>query len=208
MRWNDRQQAMLREMGIRLWLPAEADAADPVAAAGQAPVFENEARAEPAPVRADWVLVGDAPDVEDRDGDSFAGRAGQLLDNMLRAVGRVRGEAPPERRVHAIAAARSRLMGNGDTDAAELEGRQASLRREIEQVRPRLVIALGRSVAQALLQTEESFSRLRGRVHRYQELPLVVTFAPAYLLRHPQDKAGAWDDLCLTLEIVNDSSPR
>ena len=194
-------------MGIRLWLPPEADAAGAVAATERPPVFANPPRVESAPARADWVVVGDAPDLDDRDGDSFAGRAGQLLDNMLRAVGRVRGEAPPERRVHAIAAGRPRPTGNGNPDAAELERSEALLRREIEQVRPRLVIALGRGVAQALLQTEESFGRLRGRVHHYLGLPVVVTFAPAYLLRHPQDKAGAWADLCLALETVNDSSP-
>ena len=70
-----------------------------------------------------------------------------------------------------------------------------------------MILALGRVAAQGLLRSTEPFGRLRGRVHRYRGLPLVVTFAPDYLLRHPEDKAGAWDDLCLALETVKDSSP-
>ena len=207
MRWSDRQQAMLREMGIRLWLRPENDTATAVTTAEADPVPEPPPQAAPAAARADWMVVGDVPDAGDREGESFSGRAGQLLDNMLRAAGRTRGEAPPERRVHAVLAARSDPAGNRTSDAAEPGFSDASLRREIELVRPRLVIALGRSAAQELLRTEEPFGRLRGRVHRYQGLPLVVTFAPAYLLRHPQDKAGAWDDLCLAMQTVNDSSP-
>ena len=205
MRWSDRQQAMLREMGIRLWLPpdpepaAEVTVAEPVA---QTPAPLPHAAAD----RADWLIVGDAPDDAHRDGDPFAGRAGQLLDNMLRAAGLARDAGPPARRAHAVRAA-GRAGSPGDRDAGAADRIEALLRREIELVQPRLVVALGRGAAQALLQTDEPFGRLRGRVHRYRGLPLVVTFAPAYLLRHPEDKAGAWDDLCLALQTVKDSSP-
>lgn len=213
MRWNERQQAMLREMGIRLWLPPECDAQEEgqtASPAAEPPVHRRSAdpapAATPMPARADWIVVAEAPDGDDRDGETYSGRAGQLFDNMLRAVGRTRGEAPPGRRVHAIQVPRG-APEDHPPGAGELAHSQAWLRREIERVRPRLVIALGRSAAQGLLQTEEPFGRLRGRVHRWQGLPLVVTFAPPYLLRHPQDKAGAWDDLCLALQTVNDSSP-
>jgi DNA polymerase len=143
--------------------------------------------------RAEWMVIGEAPGAEeDRRGEPFVGRAGQLLDAMLRAIGLSRTE-----NVYIANILKSRPPNNRDPRPEEVAACLPYLRRQIELVRPRLLLAVGRIAAQNLLGTEESLSRLRGRVHRFGELntPLVVTYHPAYLLRTPGDKRKAWEDL-------------
>ncbi|HEX3842735.1 MAG TPA: uracil-DNA glycosylase [Steroidobacteraceae bacterium] len=143
--------------------------------------------------RADWMVIGEAPGAEeDRRGEPFVGRAGQLLDAMLRAIGLSRAQ-----NVYIANVLKSRPPNNRDPRPEEVAACLPYLRRQIELVRPRLLLAVGRIAAQNLLGTEESLSRLRGRVHRFGELntPLVVTYHPAYLLRNPADKRKAWEDL-------------
>lgn len=143
--------------------------------------------------QSDWMVIGEAPGAEeDRRGEPFVGRAGQLLDAMLRAIGLSRAE-----NVYIANVLKSRPPGNRDPRPEEVAACLPYLRRQIELVRPRLLLAVGRIAAQNLLATEESLSRLRGRVHRFGELntPLVVTYHPAYLLRNPADKRKAWEDL-------------
>ena len=143
--------------------------------------------------QAGWMVIGEAPGAEeDRRGEPFVGRAGQLLDAMLRAIGLSRAE-----NVYIANVLKSRPPNNRDPRPDEVAACLPYLRRQIELVRPRLLLAVGRIAAQNLLATEESLSRLRGRVHRFGELntPLVVTYHPAYLLRNPADKRKAWEDL-------------
>ncbi|MEP7058064.1 MAG: uracil-DNA glycosylase [Caldimonas sp.] len=158
--------------------------------------------------RADWLIVGDAPDDDDdRSGEPFAGRAGQLLDNMLAAIALTRGAAPPSRRVCVTLALKCHPPGNRNPEADEIERCAPFLHRQIEIVRPRVILAMGRVAAQSLLRSSDATTKLRGRVHRYAGVPVVVTYHPAYLLRQPQDKARAWDDLCLALEVANEATP-
>jgi DNA polymerase len=143
--------------------------------------------------QAEWMVIGEAPGAEeDRRGEPFVGRAGQLLDAMLRAIGLSRAQ-----NVYIANVLKSRPPNNRDPRPEEVAACLPYLRRQIELVRPRLLLAVGRIAAQNLLATEESLSRLRGRVHRFGELntPLVVTYHPAYLLRNPADKRKAWEDL-------------
>ena len=143
--------------------------------------------------RAEWMVIGEAPGAEeDRRGEPFVGRAGQLLDAMLRAIGLSRAH-----NVYIANVLKSRPPNNRDPRPEEVAACLPYLRRQIELVRPRLLLAVGRIAAQNLLGTEESLSRLRGRVHTFGELntPLVVTYHPAYLLRNPADKRKAWEDL-------------
>jgi uracil-DNA glycosylase len=142
---------------------------------------------------ADWMVIGEAPGAEeDRRGEPFVGRAGQLLDAMLRAIGLSRAA-----NVYIANVLKSRPPNNRDPSAQEVAACLPYLHRQIQLVRPRLLLAVGRIAAQNLLGTEESLSRLRGRVHRFGELntPLIVTYHPAYLLRSPADKRKAWEDL-------------
>ncbi len=288
MRWNDRQVAMLAEMGIRLWAPetpaasrapsgGAGDAAVerpahpmrtrppasrvPVADApvAQAPaataVIERDAERLRAPTtgersadvgsmdwpelrdavarctacklcstrrqtvfgvghpQAHWLIVGEAPgEQEDIQGEPFVGKSGQLLDNMLRALGLSRhhvpleggvaGESDPGRQVFIANTLKCRPPGNRNPQPDELARCEPFLIRQIALVRPRVILAMGRFAVQSLLRSDEPVGRLRGRVHRYQGVPLIVTYHPAYLLRNPEDKARAWDDLCLAAETA------
>ncbi|HEV2443682.1 MAG TPA: uracil-DNA glycosylase [Steroidobacteraceae bacterium] len=143
--------------------------------------------------QAGWMVIGEAPGAEeDRRGEPFVGRAGQLLDAMLRAIGLSRAQ-----NVYIANVLKSRPPNNRDPRPEEVAACLPYLRRQIEMLRPRLLLAVGRIAAQNLLGTEESLGRLRGRVHTFGELntPLVVTYHPAYLLRSPADKRKAWEDL-------------
>jgi len=153
--------------------------------------------------RAHWMIVGEAPgEQEDRQGEPFVGPAGQLLDNMLRALGLTRDEAPPERQVFITNTLKCRPPRNRNPDPAETAQCAPFLERQIALVQPRLILAMGRFAAQALLASDEPLGRLRGRVHRYRGVPVVVTYHPAYLLRTLADKARAWEDLCLAATVV------
>jgi DNA polymerase len=151
--------------------------------------------------QAHWMIVGEAPgEQEDRQGEPFVGKSGQLLDSMLRALGLTRGAAEPARQVFIANTLKCRPPGNRNPEPDELAQCEPFLIRQIELVKPRMILAMGRFAVQSLLRSNEPVGRLRGRVHQYQGVPLVVTYHPAYLLRNPEDKARAWDDLCLAVE--------
>ncbi len=153
--------------------------------------------------QADWMIVGEAPgENEDRLGEPFVGQAGKLLDNMLRAVGLTRSEAPPEQQVFIANVLKCRPPGNRNPLPEEVAQCEPFLRRQVELVRPRIILAMGRFAVQSLLQTNDAIGKLRGRVHRYHDVPLIVTYHPAYLLRNLPDKAKAWEDLCLARDTL------
>ena len=154
--------------------------------------------------RAHWMLVGEAPgEQEDRQGEPFVGKSGQLLDNMLRAVGLTRGEADPAHQVYIANTLKCRPPGNRNPQPDELAKCEAFLIRQVQLLQPKIIVAMGAFAVQSLLRTSEPVGKLRGRVHRYQGVPLIVTYHPAYLLRNLVDKAKAWDDLCLALETAH-----
>ena len=170
----------------------------------KAPVFTAEA----TPRQADWLVVGEPPDEqEERAGTAFAGQAGQLLDNMLRAVQLTRdGTGSAGARVTNIVKCRTTPVRNPQAD--ELAICAAYLRREIALVQPRVILAMGRFAALSLLAESSPelarlpFGKLRGQVHRYHGVPVVVTHHPSRLLRAQEDKANAWADLCLAQSVA------
>lgn len=148
--------------------------------------------------QAEWLFIGEAPGAdEDRQGEPFVGQAGKLLDAMLAAIGLARG-----RNVYIANVLKSRPPGNRDPNPEESAACLPYLERQIELMRPRLIVALGRIAAQNLLLTDTPIGRLRGRVHAYRGVPMVVTYHPAYLLRNGADKAKAWEDLLLAVETM------
>jgi len=156
--------------------------------------------------QAHWMVVGEAPgEQEDQQGEPFVGAAGQLLDRMLAALQLTRsteGDAPAAQRVYIANTLKCRPPRNRNPAPLELAQCEPFLLRQIELLRPRLILAMGRFAVQALLRSEEPIGKLRGRVHRYHGVPLVVSYHPAYLLRTPSDKAKAWDDLCLAAGVA------
>jgi uracil-DNA glycosylase family 4 len=250
MPWSERQAAMLREMGIRLWQPPppEPGAAAPAVVAAEMATVQV---AEHSPVvavtpslggvaglgwddlrdavtsctacglckgrrqtvfgvghqRAQWMIVGEAPgEQEDIQGEPFVGKSGQLLDNMLRAIGLGRAElqgvdadAAAARQVYIANTIKCRPPGNRNPEPDELARCEPFLIRQLQLVQPKIILAMGRFAVQSLLRSSDPIGRLRGRVHQYQGVPLIVTYHPAYLLRNPQEKAKAWDDLCLAV---------
>jgi len=150
---------------------------------------------------ADWMIVGEAPgEQEDRQGEPFVGPAGQLLDAMLRACGRNR-QADDARGVFIANVLKCRPPANRNPAPEEVVQCEPFLSRQVALVKPRLIIAMGRFAVQSLLKTTEPIGRLRGRVHRYEGVPVIVTYHPAYLLRTPVDKAKAWADLCMAMDL-------
>jgi DNA polymerase len=144
-------------------------------------------------VHAQWLFVGEAPGAEeDAKGEPFVGQAGRLLDNMLAALGMKRG-----RNVYIANVLKCRPPGNRTPTPLEAETCRPYLDRQIALIGPALIVALGKSAATTLLNVDASIASLRGRVHRYRGVPLIVTYHPAYLLRNLPDKAKAWEDLCL-----------
>lgn len=153
--------------------------------------------------QADWMVIGEAPgENEDLRGEPFVGQAGKLLDNMLRAVGVDR-----EQGVYISNVLKCRPPGNRNPQPEEVAQCEPFLRRQVALVRPRVILAMGRFAVQALLGTTEPIGRLRGRVHHYQGVPVIVTFHPDYLLRNLPDKAKAWADLCMAMALV-DQAPQ
>ena len=146
---------------------------------------------------ARWMFVGEAPGAEeDLRGEPFVGQAGKLLDSMLGALGLDRG-----RDVFIANVLKCRPPGNRNPEPEEVARCEPYLQRQVTLVRPRVIVAMGRFAVQSLLGTDAAISSLRGAVHRYRtgdfEVPLVVTYHPAYLLRSLADKSKAWSDLCL-----------
>jgi uracil-DNA glycosylase len=127
------------------------------------------------------------------------GQAGKLLDNMLRALGVSRRQG-----VYIANVLKCRPPGNRNPEPDEIAQCEPFLRRQVELLRPKIILAMGRFAVQTLLQSNEPVGRLRGRVHRYQDVPLVVTYHPAYLLRNLPDKAKAWADLCLAQSLLRE----
>lgn len=152
--------------------------------------------------QARWMLVGEAPgEQEDRQGEPFVGRAGQLLDRMLAAIGLTRSDDVPERQVFIANVLKCRPPANRNPLPQEVAQCEPYLLRQMALVQPDLIVAMGRFAVQSLLKTSEPIGKLRGRVHEVAGIPVVVTYHPAYLLRNPADKALVWDDLCLAREL-------
>jgi DNA polymerase len=182
--WKLRQQPVLDE-----WIPLKA------AVSGCTKCGLHKTRTQTVfgvgDENADWMLIGEAPGAEeDRLGDPFVGQAGKLLDNMLAAIGLSR-----RRNVYIANVLKCRPPGNRNPSPEEVEKCTPHLLQQIELIRPKLILALGRFAAQTLLASDASIAALRGRVHRYAGVPLIVTYHPAYLLRTLEDKAKAWEDL-------------
>lgn len=148
--------------------------------------------------KAQWMLVGEAPgSEEDRLGEPFVGQAGKLLDNMLAAISLARGK-----NVYIANVLKCRPPGNRNPEPDEVAKCSPYLLRQIELIQPKLILAMGRFAAQTLLGTDATIASLRGKVHQYAGVPLVVTYHPAYLLRNLPDKAKAWADLCFAMETM------
>ncbi|HSG58239.1 MAG TPA: uracil-DNA glycosylase [Woeseiaceae bacterium] len=216
------RRAYLEALGIDLWLPR--DEADPElpadsatgspdepldwealrsAVAGCTRCSLCESRTQTVfgvgDTDADWMIIGEAPGAEeDRRGEPFVGRAGKLLDEMLRAVGQGRDVA------FIANILKCRPPNNRDPRPEESTACRQYLDRQIELVKPKIILAVGRIAAQLLLDTDAPVGRLRGTVHRLDATPLVVTYHPAYLLRSPAQKRKAWDDLCLARRVAGE----
>ena len=153
--------------------------------------------------RAEWLFVGEGPGAdEDAKGEPFVGQAGKLLDNMLAALGMRRGE-----NVYIANVVKCRPPNNRTPEPGEAEACRPYLERQIALIRPKLIVALGRSAATLLLGNDATIASLRGRRHRYGETPLVVTYHPAYLLRSLPDKAKAWEDLLFARGVASSVAP-
>lgn len=259
---DDRQRAMLAEMGVRVWLPktpfsqsadraatpSEAPSATPsavssstTAAKTSTPTTSAAPKLVSMPVvdistlpegiatmdwpalqsavsactgcglcqgrqqailgeglpNADWMIVGDAPgEEEDKEGISFAGPAGLLLDNMLKALGLTRQQ------VYLTHALKCRTPSGRNATQVEVSHCAVYLSRQVALVQPKVILAMGRTAAMALLHSTEPLGKLRAEVQSFQGVPVVVTYPPAYLLRNQADKAKAWADLCLAASLV------
>lgn len=150
---------------------------------------------------ADWLIIGEAPGKdEDLQGEPFVGRAGQLLNAMLLAVGLTREQ------VYIANILKCRPPNNRDPLPEEVAQCEPYLLRQISLIQPRLILAVGRIAAQNLLKTDTPIGKLRGRVHQLGEtgIPVIATYHPAYLLRSPQEKRKAWQDLQLAMHTVRD----
>ncbi len=149
---------------------------------------------------ADWLFIGEAPgEDEDAQGEPFVGQAGKLLDNMLKSIELKRGD-----NVYIANVVKSRPPDNRNPRPDEIAACMPYLRRQIELIQPKLIITLGKIASEALLGREATIASLRGKMHAYQGIPLIVTYHPAYLLRTLQDKARAWEDLCLAKQTMQD----
>ena len=254
-RWSAHQQAMLREMGLRLWLPPQAPPlvptlvppplppqAPPLAPTLSPAMSPQKTPLQPAGsvatldwpalrsavaactacslcqsrqqtvfgsghLRAHCMIVGEAPDEqEDAQGEPFVGESGQLLDRMLAALGLSRQPGEPARQVFVANILKCRPPRNRNPSPEELAQCQPFLLRQVALVQPRVILAMGRFAVQSLLASDAPISKLRGQVHDWHGVPLVVTYPPAYLLRQPQAKADAWDDLCRVAQLL-DAAP-
>lgn len=148
--------------------------------------------------QADWMIIGEAPGAdEDQQGEPFVGRAGQLLNAMLNALGLKRQQ------VYIANVLKCRPPNNRDPHVDEAAACEAYLMRQIALVQPKLILVVGRIAAQNLLKTDTPIGKLRSKVYELNGTPLVVTYHPAYLLRSPQEKRKSWADLCLAKRTVD-----
>ncbi len=151
---------------------------------------------------ADWLFVGEGPGArEDEIGEPFVGQAGKLLDQMLAAIQLKRGEG-----VYIANIVKCRPPNNRNPTLSEARQCEPYLTRQIALIKPKLIVALGKVAAQNLLDRDDSISSLRGKVHEYSGIPLIVTYHPAYLLRSLPDKAKAWKDLCFARSTMQSLS--
>jgi DNA polymerase len=150
--------------------------------------------------QAEWMLVGEAPGQnEDEQGMPFVGVAGQLLTEMIRAIGMEREE------VFITNILKCRPPNNRDPHADEVESCNEYLRRQQQLVQPKIILAVGRIAAQTLLKTDAPLSKLRGKVHAFNNTPVVVVYHPAYLLRSLLEKRKAWLDLKLAIQTLKNN---
>lgn len=141
---------------------------------------------------ADWLFVGEGPGAsEDATGEPFVGQAGKLLDQMLTAIKLKRGD-----QVYITNIVKCRPPNNRNPSLNEALQCEPYLTRQIALIKPKLIVALGKVAVQNILKCDDSISSLRGKVHNYSGIPLIVTYHPAYLLRALPEKAKAWKDLC------------
>ena len=147
---------------------------------------------------ADWLFVGEGPGAEeDVKGEPFVGQAGKLLDNMLGAIKLKRGH-----NVYIANVVKCRPPGNRNPEPGEAAQCEPYLHRQIALIKPKLIVALGKVAAVNLLKREAAVASMRGKIHQYQGIPLIVTYHPAYLLRSLPEKAKAWVDLCFAVETM------
>ncbi len=221
------RRAYLQAMGIDVWLPSTATepelAANEQAAAAalstedltwdELRVCVSECtRCELSASRtktvfgvgnqsADWMIVGEAPGAEeDRRGEPFVGRAGQMLDQMFRAIGQRRDT------VFIANILKCRPPNNRDPKPGEAAQCRSYLERQIALVQPKIILAVGKIAAQNLLGTHDTVGRMRGRPHDLNGIPLVVTYHPAYLLRSPSHKRDSWNDLSMAARLVSEAA--
>ena len=149
---------------------------------------------------AQWMIIGEAPGAEeDARGEPFVGQAGRLLDNMLAALQMTR-----DTNVFIANVLKCRPPGNRNPEPSEVAQCSPYLVRQVELVQPKLILAMGRFAAQALLNTDASIASLRGKLHRYRDVPVIVTYHPAYLLRNLPDKLKAWEDLVFARQTMQE----
>jgi uracil-DNA glycosylase family 4 len=148
--------------------------------------------------KADWLFVGEGPGAdEDALGEPFVGQAGKLLDNMLMAIKLKRGN-----NVYIANIVKCRPPGNRNPDADEIATCLPYLQRQIELMQPKLIVALGKVASNALLGRDATLASLRGKLHDYRGISLIVTYHPAYLLRSPNEKSKAWQDLKMAVKTM------
>jgi DNA polymerase len=223
---TDRRLVILRRMGISVWTPRIPVPFAPISKAGEASfaadalacawtwdeLAEQVAGCIACPLHqgrtqtvfgvgnreAKWMFVGEAPgEQEDLQGEPFVGRAGQLLNEMIRAIGLEREE------VYIANVVKCRPPKNRDPAPDEAAACEGYLKAQLALVRPKIIVAVGRIAAQNLLKTAMPIGKLRGQVHAYERIPLVVTYHPAYLLRSPGEKRRAWEDLKLAVRTFS-----
>ncbi len=147
---------------------------------------------------ADWLFVGEGPGAdEDAQGEPFVGQAGKLLDSMLMAIQLKRGN-----NVYIANVVKCRPPGNRNPEPGEALACEPYLHRQIDLIKPKLIVALGKVAAVNLLAREATVASMRNKVHQYRGIPLIVTYHPAYLLRNLPDKARAWEDLCFAVDTM------
>lgn len=218
---EQQRRAYLTAMGIDVWLPRDAPDADQAlraaTSAGDAGDLDWDALrvcvadcslCELSASRtqtvfgvgnreADWMIIGEAPGAEeDRRGEPFVGRAGKLLDEMLRAIGQSRDS------VFIANILKCRPPDNRDPKPAEAAACRPYLQRQIDLVQPKIILAVGKIAAQNLLGCDDPVGRMREKAHDFNGIPLVVTYHPAYLLRSPGQKRKSWADLCLASRLM------
>jgi DNA polymerase len=148
---------------------------------------------------ADWLFVGEGPGAdEDERGEPFVGQAGKLLDNMLASIKLKRGN-----NVYIANIVKCRPHDNRAPEPDEVATCLPYLKQQIALIKPKLIVALGKTAATSLLGKEATLGSMRGTLHDFEGTPLLVTYHPAYLLRSPAEKAKAWQDLCAAVSAIN-----